>query len=128
MAQMTTLTLAQGQVLIRAADQSGDVFIVASGRLSVHLPMASRSMRVRVLGPGAIVGEIAYMTGQPRNADVIADAATTVLCLPAAAIRRIEAEDRDLAALMMSIFSRSLAAKLEQTNGLLTYAQSAAPQ
>lgn len=126
-AQMQTMTLAQGAHLIRAADQPGDVFIVASGRLSVHLPPqgTGRPVRVRVLGPGAIVGEIAYMTGQPRNADVIADVPTAVLCLSAPTIRQIEAEDRDLAAVMMSIFSRSLASKLALTNDLLIYAQSA---
>ena len=36
-------------------------------------------------------------------------------------IRRIEAEDRDLAALMLAIFGRSLAVKLGQTNSLLTH-------
>ncbi len=118
-----------GAYLIRAADPSRDVFIVASGRFGVHLPAGPRtngSVRVRSMGSGAIVGEIAYLTGQLRNADVVCEERALVLGLSEAKIRRIEAEDPDLAAVLMSIFSRSLAVKLAQTNGLLTYAQSAA--
>lgn len=118
--------LAKGDFLIRAADPSGDVFIVVAGWLGVHLPTGTGgAVRVRVMGPGTIVGEIAYMTGQRRNADVICEEATQVLCLTAQTIGKLEAEDRDLAALMLSIFSRSLAAKLAQSNDLLTYAQAA---
>ncbi|MGL5008766.1 MAG: cyclic nucleotide-binding domain-containing protein, partial [Paracoccaceae bacterium] len=114
--------LEKGDYLIRAAEASGDVFIIMAGRLGVHLPTDAGGMvRIRVMGPGTIVGEIAYMTGQPRNADVICEEASQVLCLPAGVIRRIEAEDRDLAALMMSIFARGLAVKLAQSNTLLTY-------
>jgi SulP family sulfate permease len=121
-ARMQRLVLPKGEVLIKSADRSGDVFFVTSGRLGVHLPAAlGGSMRVRVMGPGAIVGEIAYMSDRPRNADVVCEEATTVLCLTAASIRQIEEQDRDLAALMMSIFNRSLASKLDMTNGLLTY-------
>lgn len=124
-ARMQSRNLARGEVLIKAADASCDVFFVISGRLGVHLPtVAGGSVRVRIMGPGAIVGEIAYMTERPRNADVICEEASTVLFLSAATIRQIEEEDRDLAALMMSIFNRSLASKLDMTNGLLTYSQS----
>ncbi|MFM2366010.1 MAG: hypothetical protein RIR95_618 [Pseudomonadota bacterium] len=127
-AKMQRIVLAKGDVLIKAADMSGDVFFVTTGRLGVHLPNApGKSLRVRVLGPGAIVGEIAHMSGRPRNAEVICEEASTVLCLSAENMRQIEAEDRDLAALMMSIFNRSLASKLEATNGLLTYAQTMVP-
>ena len=122
-ALMDQRQLVKGQVLIRAADTSGDVFIVVTGSLGVHLPTDNGgSVRVRAMGPGAIVGEIAYMTGQPRNADVSCEEAATVFCMAAATIRQIEAEDRDLAALLMSIFARSLSAKLALTNDLLTYA------
>lgn len=116
--------LAAGDVLIRAFEPSRDVFFVVSGRLGVHLPAerpAGPSMRVRAIGAGAIVGEIATLTGAPRNADVICEQAAQVLRLPEAAIRRIEAEDHDLAALLMAVLGRSLATKLAQTNRLLTY-------
>ena len=122
MARMQRQSLAPGQVLIRANETSGDVYFLASGCLAVDLPKpALGGIRVRTMAPGAIVGEIAYLTGQPRNADVICVEAAEVWCLTADTIRRIEAEDRDLAALMLAIFGRSLAVKLGQTNSLLTH-------
>ena len=116
-ARMQRRTLAPGDVLIASSDQSQDVFFVVSGRLGVHLPTVSgRSIRVRAIGKGAIVGEIALLTGLPRNADVICEEAAAVLCLTESAIKKIEAHDPHLAALMMSIFGRALAVKLAQSN------------
>ncbi len=118
--RMKRQALVPGDVLIAAHDQSHDVFFVVSGRLGVHLPTKSgRKMRVRTIGQGAIVGEIAFLTGQPRNADVICEEAAVVLCLSGAAIRDIDTNDRDLAGLLMAIFGRSLALKLAQSNSQL---------
>ncbi|WP_309665611.1 cyclic nucleotide-binding domain-containing protein [Tabrizicola sp.] len=123
-AHMQHRNLIPGEVLIHANEVSLDVYFLVSGRLAVHLPeTASKSIRVRSMAPGAIVGEIACLTGHPRNANVICEETADVLCLASATIRQIEADDRDLAALMMSIFGRSLAVKLAQTNSLLTYIQ-----
>jgi len=125
LALMERVNLSAGEALIMATQQAKDVFFVVSGQLGVHLPKSSgASVRVRSMGPGTIVGEIAYLTNQPRNADVICEEAAEVLKLSESTIKRIEDKDRDLAALLMSIFSRSLASKLAQTNALLTYSQS----
>ncbi|NMD08309.1 MAG: cyclic nucleotide-binding domain-containing protein, partial [Phyllobacteriaceae bacterium] len=125
LALMEQVRLAAGDALILASQQEKDVFFVVSGQMGVHLPASSgNAIRVRSMGPGTIVGEIAYLTGHPRNADVICEEDAEVLKLSEASIKRLEENDRDLAALLMLIFSRSLAAKLAQTNSLLTYSQS----
>ena len=72
---------------------------------------------------GAIVGEISYLTGQPRSANVISEDWTHVLCLRESTLRRIEKKDPVLSALIMSILCRSLAAKLLQSNAQLAYAE-----
>ena len=116
-ARMQRRTLAPGDVLIAAADQSQEVFFVVSGRFGVHLQTTSaQKIRVRAIGKGAVVGEIALLTGQPRNADVICEEAAVVLCLTDAAIDKITAHDPHLTALMMAIFGRALAVKLAQSN------------
>ena len=121
---MVRHALLPGDVLIAASEQVRDVFFVVSGRLGVHLPTRSGSrIRVRSIGYGAIVGEIAMLTRQPRNADVICEEAAVVMCLTEAEIRLIDAHDRDLMALMMAIFGRSLAAKLAQSNTQLANLQ-----
>lgn len=123
-ALMHRRVLVPGEVLIAASDQTHDVFFVLSGRLGVHLPTsAGRKIRVRSIGQAAIVGEIAFLTGQPRNADVICEEPAVVMCLTEADIAKIEANDRDLAAVMMGIFGRSLAVKLGQSNSQLANLQ-----
>lgn len=125
LALMDRRHLSAGEVLIRAADPSRDVFVVASGRFGVHLPATtgtSPSLRVRAIGTGTIVGEAAHLTGAPRSADVICEEAAEVLILSEASITRIEREDPTLATLMLAILGRSLATKLAQTNRLLAYA------
>lgn len=123
-ARMQQRHLQLQEPLITADDPSHDVFFVVSGSLGVHLPGRSGgSTRVRSIGQGAIVGEIAYLTGQPNNADVICEQAAFVLCLGEAAISDIERTDPDLTALMMGIFGRSLAVKPAQSNSRLANLQ-----
>lgn len=123
-ARMQRRKLEPADVLIAASDQTHDVFFLVSGRFGVHLPTKQgRTIRVRTIGQGAIVGEIAFLTGQPRNADVICEERAVVLCLAEAEIEDIEENDRDLAALMMAIFGRSLATKLAQSNNQLANIQ-----
>lgn len=121
--QMEALDLEPGDVLIRAADTQADIYFLASGRLGVLLAQRSGpAIRVRSMGPGAVVGELASLLKTPRNADVICEAAARVYRLSAGTIERLEREDRDLAALLWLILARSVALKVTQTNALLTRA------
>jgi CPA1 family monovalent cation:H+ antiporter len=55
------------EVVVRAGDKGDAMYFVASGAVTVKLP--GRSIE---LGSGDFFGELALLTGQPRNADVIA--------------------------------------------------------
>lgn len=74
--------LARDEKLIRQGD-TGDrsLFIVHSGRVRVEVSGRGlpRALECARLGPGAIVGEMAFLLRQPRSADVVACGPTTVL-------------------------------------------------
>jgi CPA1 family monovalent cation:H+ antiporter len=53
--------------IIRAGDRGDSVFFIASGAVEVRLP----ERRVR-LGSGDFFGEMALLSGRPRQADVVA--------------------------------------------------------
>ena len=53
--------------IIRAGDRGDSVFFIASGAVEVRLP----GRRIR-LGSGEFFGEMAPLSGQPRQADVVA--------------------------------------------------------
>ena len=55
-----------GGWLMREGDPPGSVFVVRTGRLEVWIGGA----RVRELGPGAVIGELAVLTGESRSAAV----------------------------------------------------------
>src|ERR1041385_6530522 len=78
-------SLSVGEVLCTYGDPPGPLYIVISGKLLVHRPNPDRinvNMQLAQLGPGAIVGEMAGILGQPRTATVGALEETTVLEVP----------------------------------------------
>ncbi|PZQ99759.1 MAG: hypothetical protein DI533_03685 [Cereibacter sphaeroides] len=122
-ARMERLELEPGRVLIRAGSTEGDVFFVETGRVDVQIPgPGGTPTRVRSLRAGAVVGEAARYLSRVRTADVVVRAPSVVYRLSDAAIELMEREDRDLAAILHAYMARSLAEKVEKTNGLLSAA------
>ncbi len=70
LAQVAALTepaeLAAGTVLTRQGAAGGLAFVIASGRAEV----TRDGTRLATLGPGAVVGELSLIDGQPRSATV----------------------------------------------------------
>ena len=66
-----------GEVLIRQGDTGDDLFLVIAGQVDVEVqhPDGTKTV-VDTIGDGGVVGELALLTGQPRNATVVARAAT----------------------------------------------------
>jgi SulP family sulfate permease len=117
MRNMEKVTLVPGDVLIRSSDPSRDLFVLESGRLGVFLPdQGSGPIRVRSMGPGAVVGEVAYILSLPRSADVIAERHTTAYRLSEATMNQIAQNDAALSALVNRMLAQSLAVKVVQTN------------
>ena len=78
-----------GTWLIREGDPPGPAYVVRRGRLTVGVG----GRAVRELGPGAVLGELALLTGEHRSADVQARRDTTVLEVPRTAFEEMLAED-----------------------------------
>lgn len=117
---MERVELDTGDVLIRASDPYRDVYFIETGRLGVFIPnRAIEHRRVRSAGPGGVIGEMAYLTGALRGADVEAEAPTTVFRLTGKRIDMMRQDDPALATLLAFILGRSVAIKLTQTNALM---------
>ncbi|MEO5852528.1 MAG: DHA2 family efflux MFS transporter permease subunit [Nocardioides sp.] len=78
-----------GSWLMRQGDPAGAAYVVRRGRLEVDV--AGRILRE--LGPGAVLGELALLTGEPRSAGVRARRDSTVLEVPREALDRLLATD-----------------------------------
>lgn len=114
---MDARTLEPGHTLIKAGEETKDIYFIQSGRISVRVPREDGStMRVRTMVAGAIVGEMALYANQARSADVIVDTPTQLYVLGTQRFARMESEDPELAALMHRILASSLAEKLTTAN------------
>jgi SulP family sulfate permease len=113
---MERISLGEGDVVLRQDDPPGDVFVLAEGRLAVAtVTPEGRHVRLRTLRPGAVVGELAFYTGAPRTADVVADAPSVVLRCSREQIARLEADDPAVAVELHRWFARTLAGRLSET-------------
>ena len=77
----TVRNLKAGDKLLQPDLPSHHLYLIFSGKLSVHLP-AQESVEHAVLGPGECVGEISLVDGKYPSALVLAAAPSRVLAVP----------------------------------------------
>jgi voltage-gated potassium channel len=81
-----------GAVIMRRGDPGDCMYFIASGEVEIRLGPTPVH-----LGPGAFFGEVALLTGDPRNATVVATRRCTLLALDIVDFRGLLAHQPDLA-------------------------------
>ena len=119
-----TVELAPGATLIRRGDPGDALYFVERGEVSVLVPLDDEQhKRMRALGPGTIVGEMALYSGQPRSADVVATRACRVRRLSAECFRKLQRDHpivaNDFHRFVVTLLSERLAAANEEIRALL---------
>lgn len=102
-AKLRPVHLAAGAALVREGERGDDVFLVRQGEVEV---VRGEGLAARVLsrqGPGALIGEIAVLTGSPRTATVRCATDVDALVIPGEDVRRVVKRHRDLLARMTSV-------------------------
>lgn len=84
----------RGETLIRRGAESDSMLIVHEGTIAVRLD----DRELAQLGPGAVVGEMALLTGETRTADVVALTDVTATEIAKDALQPILQDHPDLAA------------------------------
>ena len=67
-----------GQTVIEEGDTSNSIYFIDSGTARVVATILEKKIELAVLFPGDIFGEVAFITGRPRTASVIAIETLTV--------------------------------------------------
>lgn len=74
--------LSAGEVLFDEGDEADNAYIVASGEVEILKRQEDREARLAVSGEGIIIGEMALLTDEPRNATARALTDTTLIVVP----------------------------------------------
>jgi CPA1 family monovalent cation:H+ antiporter len=104
---------APGERIIAKGTRGESMFFIASGRLHVELP--DRSLN---LTSGDFVGEIALLTGAPRNATVVARGFAYLFELDAADLRRIMRRSAKLKSMIEARAHERLAGEKKPTEAV----------
>ena len=114
--------VAAGAVVIEEGAPSDDIYVFESGSAAVTMRGDGNApMRLASIGPGAIVGEIAFYDGKPRSASVVTEEPAVVWRFSRTALARLRAEDPELAIRFHDALAAMLAERLTSTNRLVRY-------
>lgn len=91
------------EVVVRAGERGDSMYFVASGAVTVKLP--GRSIE---LGSGTFFGELALLTGQRRNADVVALGFCKLLALSARDLQALMQGDEQMRACIETVAAERL--------------------
>ncbi len=73
------ISYASGEYLVRRGDAGSDLFVIEEGTFEAIDRRRGPDVVFSTLGPGAMVGEVAFLDGAPRSADVRAASDGVVL-------------------------------------------------
>jgi voltage-gated potassium channel len=104
-----------GAVIVRRGERGDCMYFIADGEVEVQL--GTHPVR---LGPGGFFGEVALLTGDPRNATIVATRRSTLLALDIVDFRGLLGRQPDLARIIGEAAGRRLGAMPVPGLGLRT--------
>ncbi|MFV2000003.1 MAG: ATP-binding protein [Acidimicrobiia bacterium] len=81
-ANLTEVSLSEGEYLFREGDEGNSAYVVADGEIEIIKETGGRGVRLAVLGSGTLVGEMALLAHEPRNASCRALSPTRLVAIP----------------------------------------------
>ncbi|MBL8385222.1 MAG: SLC26A/SulP transporter family protein [Burkholderiales bacterium] len=120
MAYLEPRTYHEGEYLVRQGGPPTEIVFIESGRVTVRLTFPDgRSIRLRSMTMGTMIGEIGMYLNQPRSASAVADGTVQAFILTKEKLAEMEARDPQLANALHYAIVGLLSERLAGTNGLL---------
>ena len=115
----SSLLLKQGELLCSDGEFSDAIYFVASGSFNVVKATDTHTgHRLAKISGGAMVGEMAFYTGQARTASIIAVVDSTVYALDNSALQRMRAQAPEMAMRFDHVVISKLSHSLHRANRL----------
>jgi len=114
--QIESVHFTPGQHIIRRGDAGDAMHVIRTGRVRVPIMDAGsgKTKMVVHLGPGDMVGEMALLTGESRNADVIAETDVETLVINRETLQPLLRDHPPLARFLTEILGK----RLEEGGGI----------
>ena len=116
---MSPLAIPQGDLLIREGDMDHRLFVVSHGKFEAMRPRGQNPVSYVQIGPGEIVGEVGFLDGLARTANVRATTPSEVYSLARAEFERLSDEHPRIACAVLRALLRSVhrvVSRLTDTN------------
>lgn len=112
--------LAAGDVLVQQGAKSDEIYYLWTGELAVWAPDSDGAMAVVAkVRPKAIIGEMAYYSGNARSADIVASVPSIVLRIDMERIDALERSNPTAALAFHKAIAGGMARRLTRTTRLL---------
>ncbi len=115
--QLSKRTYEKDQVLIRTGESADEMLVVLEGTVEVQIHAGDRvRQRVDVLTAGMTVGEMAFLDGSTRSADVVAMDFVRCLVIPRDWFLALTETRPSLKISLLQELTREISARLRQAN------------
>lgn len=117
---LPTIELDAGTTLISAGDDDQDIYFVVSGTLTAWVHRSDgQPVRIRQMLPGAVLGEIAFVTNAPRTATVSADTPAVLRVLRRDHFDEIAVSQPEIALAVQHELLRRIGARLTSSSAMV---------
>jgi CRP/FNR family cyclic AMP-dependent transcriptional regulator len=104
-----------GETILAAGEADRTIYLIVEGSVAVQVPGRGSAGHGSVLvGPGGVIGEIAFFDGLPRSADVRAAQSGSLFMLSYERFEVLAAREPVLARMLLQDLGRILAARLRR--------------
>lgn len=103
----------EGYYLIRQGDVPRCLYFIEQGQVTAQLEHKDgKTVRLRKMGAGTIVGEVGLYLGSEASASVVTNLSSTIYCLSADNLQRMEETDPETAAAFHKFIAQLLSERL----------------
>src|SRR5512140_794046 len=102
----------RGTVLFREGDPGKEMYVVQSGKVTIHKRVGDVEKVLTTLGPGEFLGEMSILNNKPRSATATCSAASKLLVIDAKTFEAMIRGNAEIAIRMI----KKLADRLQETN------------
>jgi len=101
---ITEVQLGEGQDLFSEGDDADMAYVIAEGELEILKESADQRVRIAVSGAGDVVGEMALLTGESRNAGARAITPVRLISIPRSCLEDVLSTSVEANRALFSVF------------------------